>query len=1365
MANNPNDPKKPQPDPKSGQPRPEDAELPDSVPFGAQPQAFHSPSDEPGSLSEGELPTLPPSGSLSDPELYLHDPRRAASDSSSGEIPTVNPRATPESAIFENLKGSPPDSALFESLKKPDSGDDSLFNAPAPTGESPSFTSGSSILSNVPTAQPASGSAIRKGDDPDAAVGNYEPPSPVAPASGWLDTPEPPPSGIQRSGPLGVEEADLFEAPPVVESSDIFSSGASRAPKPPEGSDVIAATSGGPEPAKPGTPDRASDIALSFDQPPGGSTIESAVGSGELPVADEVPSNSSLFDSPQYGATPASTEDASSILADLSDPGDVTINDSSAIRLDSPGVPRTHHPSSGTEFDLTIGEGEIPPELAEAAEAAEAGEANRPKRPASDPDTRTVPEINVDEGRVKPIDTRLRPDDPSSIFDSINDPVVFRRPGDTQRTSDDDIAVEFSDHPDEKNKESSSSSSLFGPAKPAAPGRKPSARPKSEADFQLPAEPADPAETTSDSGVLDWRAKDVEPPADSSDILVRGGRPPEQRTEPITDRTGPTRTAPVSRPPRAPAGPPRSGTGLRGKPGGTDSVEVDWVAGSSADAPAMATEPREHEPVSDRTRERPIRAAAPRKQGGLIGGFIGAGIAVAACTGIYLSGAIPNKKPTTAAPIQTVAANNTGKNDESATNPVDQPPPATVPGQARLFAKVQQMGRVNAPVAAADDADLRRAREELRGVADNAEAAKTPRAEWEAVQAMIYLGVSHQIANEREAARKVYEEGKKKFPKYAATFQGALDRLDATETRPGGVSRLTPLDAEQLLLAVVLLQAEPPAKPEPEAGDHFWKAVKLARSGQYAEAGQAIELAKAAHVKQAKASPGGGLNPLSDPLHEIFPRACDDLKAYWDLRAAIYSNKAVAELMKKDGPDKALSELAKRANAAVTLMAEVKSANDKLTKAQADYKDASDKLAKAQGDYKNASEKLTKSEKELTGVKDDAVKFEKEYRVAEEARLTIERKLKEEATARSTAEAARKKGDELIAAMAKELQAAKLLPDKFDDSALLAAQKSAAARASDTKLSAVIEAETKALKDAHAVEVKKLTDAYAAESKKLMDAHAATTTKLKDEQAAELKKASDRFAADLKKLNESHDARVKALEAAVAEEKKAAEALVAKHKIDLGAAMSPAQALDVWLPLLTDLRRPSDADPALATATKVLATYPADSEDAAKARTVAGLAHFLRGDMVKAREMFIAAQSSPAYRAAAGKPWARSADVGLQAIDDPLATLRRPVEARKIDARAAARHLDAGVKSYKAGRYAEAAAALAESVKADPSDPVAWYFLGAARWETTGAAEARKEFEQGAEQERNSNLTARAIGDRLAPIQGPARDALTAARP
>ena len=430
MANNPNDPKSNPPTPpndkgKKGpqdpKRRPEDAELPDSVPFGAMSDGSSS-----DSIPFDELPVMPPSAGLSDPELYLSDPKHR------------EPRVTPESAIFENMK-SPPDSSLFDNLK-PDS-DESLFGAAPPGSSKDSSADGFEL---VPPAHPASDLDLPAvGHDSHADVGNLEPPSAVSPASGWIDTPPGKPS--EPTPPLNVEEADLFEAPPVVESSDIFSTGAVPPSKPVSGSDVLNATARGKGgPIQPEPPDRSSDVALSFDQPPGGSTIESGIRSGELPVADEVPTADPVAssgrlgrvtpgeDSPLYGASPELTSDTSSILSDLGSPGDVNIGDSSAIRLESPGVGRTSHPSSGTEFDLTIGEGEIPPEIAEAAEAAESGLSRRHKR-VSDPDLHTIPEMNIEDERVKPVDSRLRPDDPSSIFDSINDPVVFRRPGETER--------------------------------------------------------------------------------------------------------------------------------------------------------------------------------------------------------------------------------------------------------------------------------------------------------------------------------------------------------------------------------------------------------------------------------------------------------------------------------------------------------------------------------------------------------------------------------------------------------------------------------------------------------------------------------------------------------------------------------------------------------------------------------------------------------------------------------------------------------------------------------------------------------------------------------------------------------------------
>jgi predicted Zn-dependent protease len=87
------------------------------------------------------------------------------------------------------------------------------------------------------------------------------------------------------------------------------------------------------------------------------------------------------------------------------------------------------------------------------------------------------------------------------------------------------------------------------------------------------------------------------------------------------------------------------------------------------------------------------------------------------------------------------------------------------------------------------------------------------------------------------------------------------------------------------------------------------------------------------------------------------------------------------------------------------------------------------------------------------------------------------------------------------------------------------------------------------------------------------------------------------------------------------------------------------------------------------------------------------------------------------------------------------------------------------VKAYRAGRYAEALGSLGDSVKADPANPVAWYYLGAARWATGKTGDARTAFQQGAIREAASSTPARAIGAAIAPIQGDARDALTASRP
>jgi tetratricopeptide (TPR) repeat protein len=157
------------------------------------------------------------------------------------------------------------------------------------------------------------------------------------------------------------------------------------------------------------------------------------------------------------------------------------------------------------------------------------------------------------------------------------------------------------------------------------------------------------------------------------------------------------------------------------------------------------------------------------------------------------------------------------------------------------------------------------------------------------------------------------------------------------------------------------------------------------------------------------------------------------------------------------------------------------------------------------------------------------------------------------------------------------------------------------------------------------------------------------------------------------------------------------------------------------------------------------------------------MALLLKADLAAARDEFQLARKNPTYKAE--KPWAKVADAGLEAIDDPLAPYRQPVVVPPVDLRAAARALDAGIAGYKAGRYDGAAAALTDATRNDPTDPVAWYYLGAVRWAQGNEDQARKDFAQGAGREKVTPVPSRTVSAALAPIQGAARDALDRARP
>lgn len=1370
----------------------------------------------------------------------------------------------------------------------------------------------------------ASGSSVllsTTGDDSGDALGNLEPIAPVAPASGWLSAESEAPravgDGSEFFAPLEVHQADLFDAPPAIESSDIFSAGPIPSAVGADQSDVIAATAYAPEAAAAsGTGGRPSEIALNFQQPPGGSTIHEEGGSVDLPIAEEVadaaqdtiaypqlaetpvePSSkrkaNASEETADYGAMPMATPDASSILSDLSDPGDIVIDESSSVRLEAPGVGRTvsHTSGSSTEFDLTISEDPIFPELdAAASDSSRTETEDWEQQSGSDlfADRRTAGDIDLDEqdDRVSPIDVSLKSDEPSltsspsSIFSGDKLPVVSTGNGPSSPSSDsvrigrpaeeEDAAVEFSDHP-VADPESASAVALAA-KNPSEVDESPDSR-KSK---RRPAakEPPDDQE----SGQVDWNsgamAEGPEATIGFPHALLNAPLSSILKREASVEDSDESPTAlaePVKQPSKKSASGP---TDDLSDDGSDPSVEIDWMAGSSSEEPVVPAEVYEQQPTktekgkskgekkSPREKKRTVIAREPATSSGkkgsggwAAGALIGMAVASAACAGVYFSGLVPNSatapsakvgggetqpgpeagKSTTQAPLSLAevhAAIHSGEPAKAlkaldaarASNPDQFGPEARAAlGQARLFARVQSLARDNSAKIAADDAELKQARADLQAVLDDPNVLKAPGGELATAKATLHLGLAYELANEQDRARTIYEEGLKKLPHYSGAFQAALDRLAATASTSSEHSlRLDPADLQQLLFAVMILEGE---EGVDEAGIYFWKAVNLANQSKYGEAVEEIKKAKAVHLKQARLNAGRGLNPLSDPLEQIFPRSCDDLKSYWELRAAIYSNKTVAEAIKKDGVEKTLNELAaakKKATEAVKTTADLKEATDKLAKLQQDLKATQDSLAIME---KQSAEKELQAKAELDKARTKLQAHEAELDKAKAKIQTNESELDKAKVKLQTNEMFLKKTEEVNAAIARELQNAKLLGARYDTQALLAAQKTAMDRASGPNLSTLLppgmmtiaggglsaghltsladrlaKAEStaklaneklisetrrlsaeqdeaiKKIKESHAAEVKKLTDGYGTEMKKTMDAYTASTAKIKEEQAAEIKKMSDKFAADFKKLSEDnaaaakainmeYEAKVAALNAAVAREKAAGEAALARLRLDIRNSISPAQTLDLWLPQLSELRRPADAEPALATARNVLAASPPESETAAKAHTVAGLAHLLQGDPGSATRHFEQARSSPAYKAAAGKEWTRTADIGLASVTDPLADYRLPVEKPRRDVKLATHMLDMGIQEFKAGRYAKAQDVFVKSTQADSTDPVAWYFLGATRWALGAADQAKEDYRQGAEREKNSSLPARILNEFLEPIQGSARDALTVLRP
>lgn len=856
---------------------------------------------------------------------------------------------------------------------------------------------------------------------------------------------------------------------------------------------------------------------------------------GDLASDDDLPL--AAADEADLGGTPDLTAESSNILSGLTEPAGGRPGDSSNVRLEGPGFGGTladaddplAGPASGVRLDATDADAApLPPEFHTAP------------GPFARTPTPTEPQFDLppaDDIFAAAADMPNLAGATSSIFTGLPAVTGQTDPADLGDDLDVSDAVEFSDHPDAR---SADSDSLHVPP-------------------ELRASAPDEVDPTPAEGLF---------AAGAADAAAAAATPARSRPRPPSD----------------------------------PAMVVDYVAdeddrtaerpAARADRAKPAKQPRDRDPV-----RRPPEPG-PVNKGAVGGVFLGLLLGGGVVAGLNYSGVVdikPQTKPTAgvttpgaggaqpggpAQPGPAVAAVDPkavlAAGDPAGAVRAWEKGGATTPADKAALGEARVLAWLRAP---ADPAGLKQAQDDLKAAAE----AKGPDVEAAAARAALYLGLTHELAGDRAKAKGVYEDGRAKFVGSAALFDAALDRLKATDPDGGKTSRALPAGAAELLvLAAFGLVADevpaPRAEEPAEAGPLFWKAVNAATAGKYDDAVKLIGDAKAAHEKRAKALAGKGLNPLSDPLEQIFPRSCDDLKAYWELRRTVYNHPTAGALAQKEGIAKALDQLTtaeKRATDAVKAAAELKSLNDKLA---ADAKGAGEKVAAAEKELKAARELATKwkgeteaamaaARKETEAAKAEAKKAadavaeartaaqkELDKRTADLKAAQAEAKTaadsleaakveqKRAADALAAAKAEQKTTTESLAAVAKVLREAKLLDDKADPAAVLAAAKLAAARAAGTpdavaaemkELSARAAKAEEAVKAA-AAEREKLAAGYKAEVEKLRTAEAA----LKEKQADALKKLADDRRDTVMKLQKEHADEVKKVRESVADARK-----------------------------------------------------------------------------------------------------------------------------------------------------------------------------------------------------------------------------------
>jgi tetratricopeptide (TPR) repeat protein len=330
------------------------------------------------------------------------------------------------------------------------------------------------------------------------------------------------------------------------------------------------------------------------------------------------------------------------------------------------------------------------------------------------------------------------------------------------------------------------------------------------------------------------------------------------------------------------------------------ALAQEWETGRAAGPVVAAPEDQERAMAVAQAPAKPPSKMVPWLGGGGVGVLVG----VAACVSLWAAGLVPsrptgNSATPSSTPVQpnpaVTAAPASQENPltllergdfakvlEGANETGGQPERLATRGEARWLAYVQKQPR-----------NLKAEAPDVKEAITDLENAKTP-------EAKLWLGQIQESLGKFTEARTLYEEGRKEFPQQKALFDTALDRLEALTEEPDGAAkpgdknsalpgRRPALGEANALVLLIALQAEQPAAApaDAEAGSYFWNAVKQAKKQNYAEALKALEEARKAHDQRRFQRLRKSQNPVSDPTEEIFLRACDELKGYWQLRAKL----------------------------------------------------------------------------------------------------------------------------------------------------------------------------------------------------------------------------------------------------------------------------------------------------------------------------------------------------------------------------------------------------------------------------------------------------------------------------------------------